>query len=240
MALKKFILRTRRKPVTVIVPLITKEPVEIFITGYDPASPKTEYFSRKILVDGTDKVEFGCPQSPRKLKIIIWSTGDKKFTIPQIQVEPLSLSTRNFTEDVKPDIRLIENFSRRAGRLPARRTYSAKGAKFKIQYLPVILRDDGTEHPTPARIHTSLPLIQVSKKHFDKMTVPQRVAILTHEYSHNFINIDQDNEMEADDNMVSLYEELGYPKLEAVYAFANIMSDTDTNYNRVGNIINSL
>ena len=239
MVLKKYLLRTRKEPTTVIVPIITKEQTEIFITGYDPASYKTEYFSRKIVVDGSDKVEFNCPQTPRRLKIIIWSTGNKKFTIPSIQVYP-SDKFNNFSEDEKPDIAFIERFARVAGRLPARRMYTFKGANFKIQVLPVIRRDDGSEHPTPARIHESLPLIQVSKKHFDKMTIPQRVAILGHEYSHNFINYNQDSEHEADSNMVELYQKLGYPNIEAVYAFSNVMSDTDTNYDRVGNIINLL
>jgi len=241
MGLQKFILQTRKKPVTVIIPIITRDETEIFITGYDPASPKTEYFSRRIDVNGTDKVEFNCPQSPRKLKIIIWSTGDKKFTIPQIQVVPFNREFRNFSDSENAaDIKLIENFARRSGRYRSRRMYSSKGSNFRIQLLPVIRQDNGKEHPTPARIHTTLPLIQVSKKHFDKMTIPQRVAILTHEYSHNFINMDQDSEIEADNNMMDLYERLGYPRLEAVYAFANVMSDTDVNHNRVSNIINSI
>lgn len=239
MNLQKYILRTNKKPVTVIVPFITKEPVEIFITGYDPASPKTEYFSRRILVEGSDKVDFNCPQSPRRLKVIIWSTDNKKFTVPSIEVNPFSRML-NFSEDESHNIKFIERFSRIEGRLAPRRIYTFPGAKFKIQLLPVILKDDGTEHSTPARIHTTLPLIQVSKKHFDKMTIPQRIAILGHEYSHNFVNMDQDSEVEADSNMVEIYEQLGYPKLEAVYAFANVMNDTDINYERVGNIINRL
>lgn len=239
MNLQKHILRVNKKPVKIIVPLITKESVNIYITGYDPSSPNTEYFSRKIIVNGTDKVEFNCPQSPRKLKVIIWSDEKKKFTVPKIDIIPLS-RTLNFTEDQKPDILFIERFSRIAGRLSPRRTYVFKGAKYKIELLPVILRDNGLEHPTPARIHTELPLIQVSKKHFIKMTIPQRVAILLHEYSHNFVNYNQDDEMEADNNMIGMYESLGYPRLEAVYAFANVMNDTDVNYSRVDNIINSI
>ena len=69
------------------------------------------------------------------------------------------------------------------------------------------------------------------------MTIPSRIAILLHEYSHNFINQNQDNEIEADSNAMDIYSNLGYPRLEAVYAFANIMPDTDTNVKRVSNII---
>jgi hypothetical protein len=239
MSLQKFTFRTNRKPVTVVVSLIAMEPTGIYITGYDPFNPNTEYFSRRIDVKGTDRVEFNCPQSPLRLRVIVWSEDDKKFTIPKVEMNPLYVNF-NMTEDEKKDIKLIENFSRSAGRIPARRTYVVPGAKFKIEYKPVILRDDGSEHPTPARIHTELPLVQVSKKHFNKMTVPQRVAILLHEYAHNFLNYNQDDEVEADNNMVMLYEGLGYPRLEAVYAFTGVMNDTNVNVDRVNNIMRKL
>ena len=127
-----------------------------------------------------------------------------------------------------------------AGRLPARRTYRDRKVRFRIEYLPVIRKDDGSPHPTPARIHVKHPVIQVSKKHFDEMTVPARIAILLHEYSHNFLNYNQDSEFEADENAMNLYTDLSYPRLEAVYAFTNIMPDTDVNVQRVENIISEL
>lgn len=239
MNLQKYSFQTNKKPVKVIVSLITMQPTGIYITGYDPFNPNTEYFSRRIDVNGTDKVEFNCPQSPRSLTVIIWGENSNKFTIPKIEVNPLFINF-GMEPDEKLDIKLIEGFARSAGRIPSRRTYVVPGAKFKIEYLPVIRRDNGSEHPTPARIHTELPLIQASKKHFIKMTIPQRVAILLHEYSHNYLNRNQDDEIEADNNMIMLYEGLGYPRMEAVYAFANVMNDTDVNVNRVDNIIKNL
>ncbi len=233
--MKTFLLKTRKKPIQVIVPLESDGPVELFITGYDPRSPRTEYFSRRIEINGSDEVEFNCPQSPNRLKVIIWSAGNGKFTVPGIDFQPLN--NNNFIGgDINPDIKFIENFARKAGRLPARRTYTGKNARFKIQYLPVIRKDDGSKHPTPARIHVSLPVIQVSKKHFNKMTVPARIAILLHEYSHNYINYNQDNEYEADENAMDIYTDLKYPRMEAIYAFTNVMPDTDTNVARLQNI----
>ena len=221
------------------MPISAKTEMEVFIVGYDPLSPRTEYFNRRIMVSGPDKIFFQCPQTPKRLAIIAWSSQKGKFKAGPLTTEPL---TRNLAilGDRQADISFIESFSRRVGRLPARRTYVHKGAGFRIDLLPVIRKDNGKKHTTPARIHVSKPIIQVSKQHFDKMTIPQRVAILAHEYSHNYINGNQDSEMEADGNMVDLYKGLGYGKLEAVYAFANIMSDTDVNYNRLKNIENQL
>ena len=221
------------------MPLSANSEMDIYIVGYDPLSKNTEYFNRKIKVSGLDRVYFQCPQTPNRLAIIVWSSQKGKFKVGPLTTEPL---TRNLAilGDIQSDIAFIELFSRRVGRLPERRTYTHKGASFRIELLPVIRRDNGTKHSTPARIHVSKPIIQVSKKHFDRMTIPQRVAILSHEYSHNYINRDQDSEIEADTNMTDLYTGLGYGKLEAVYAFANIMQDTDTNYNRLMNIENQL
>ena len=111
MGLQKFTLQTNRKPVTVAVPIITMGYASIYITGYDPFNPNTEYFSRHIDVDGTDRVEFNCPQSPNQLKIIIWSDNGAKFTIPKIDLTPL-VRNFNMTEDEKRDVLLIETFSR--------------------------------------------------------------------------------------------------------------------------------
>ena len=233
--MKRFNVKTEKRSVVLTVPLQTKEPVEIFILGYDPYSKNTEYFERRIEVDGNDSVNFNCPQTPSVMKIIAWSTGNKPFSISEITVNPFERNLKMLGDRAK-DIEFIEKFSRRCGRFPARRSYKYKGADFKIQFLPIIRKDNGSKHPTPARIHTTLPVIQISKQHFDRMPIPQRVAILAHEYSHNYINRDQDSEMEADSNMVDLYKGLGYGKLEALTAFANVMSDTDTNYNRLMSI----
>jgi hypothetical protein len=44
--------------------------------------------------------------------------------------------------------------------------------------------------------------------------------------------------MESDDNGLLIYKDLGYPKIEAINAFSEIMSDTDNNVRRMMNLIN--
>ena len=238
--MKVFKVRTNKKPVAISLSVHSDKGAQVYVIGYDPVNPKTEYFTRFIEVKGTKNDEFNCPQSPKSIKVIAWSKNRREFKLSDMQVRPLQERLNATGIDRHPDIRFIEVFSRRVGRLPARRTYTHPKASFKIQLLPVIYNDAGREHTTPARIHIKHPIIQVSKKHFDSMSIPQRVAILAHEYAHNFINADQDCEFEADANMTEIYDELGYGRLEAVYAFANIMSDTDMNYNRLSNISKNL
>jgi hypothetical protein len=51
------------------------------------------------------------------------------------------------------------------------------------------------------------------------MTIPMRMAILLHEFSHFYLNSDISNETEADLNGLTIYLGLGYPIREAYEAF---------------------
>jgi hypothetical protein len=230
---QEYLVNTSRKPCSINVILTTNgSQIPIYIVGYDPWNPNTLYFRSRFLIEGSEEVILNCPQSPISLKIIIWSENDLPYQVASIKVNGLSIPK---TQD--PIIIFVEKFARQVGRLRPG-THSAKNVPFKIELKRKIYRDNGTEHPTPARIHTELPIIQVSKAKFNNMTVPERVIILLHEVAHNFISYDQDDEVEADQHAIQIYNELGYPKIEAVNAFGEIFSDTDTNYERMLNLIN--
>jgi hypothetical protein len=68
------------------------------------------------------------------------------------------------------------------------------------------------------------------------MTVPMRHIINLHEYSHNFLNDDMDDEVQADLNALALYMPLRYSYVEAIYAFTNIFGDNDHNVMRLNYI----
>jgi hypothetical protein len=72
---------------------------------------------------------------------------------------------------------------------------------------------------TPARISTKNGRIQVSQEAFVPFTIPMRMAILLHEFSHYYVNSDIANETEADLNGLTIYLGLGYPIKEAYAAF---------------------
>jgi hypothetical protein len=231
--MEKFLANTKRQPCTVNVHLDTGgATVPIYIVGYDTINPFTLYFRSRFQISGEDTVNLNCPQSPLRLGILVWSEGDVPFDLISVDVTPLDAQKSD-----DPAVQFIEKFSRRAG-IMRPGTYIADNVPFKIQYIRNIYTDDGEVHPTPARIHEDLPLIQVSRTKFREDTVPERIIILLHEMAHNFINSDQDNEKEADQNALNIYTQLGYPKIEAVNAFGDIMSDTDDNYQRMLNLVN--
>jgi hypothetical protein len=65
------------------------------------------------------------------------------------------------------------------------------------------------------------------------MTVPNRMAILLHEFSHIFVNENMDDEVEADLNALNIYLSLGYPRIEAFEVFTQTFIDTPTDENKV-------
>jgi hypothetical protein len=230
---QEYLVKTNRKPCSVNVILTTDgSKTPIYIIGYDPWNVNTLYFRSRFLIAGSEEVTLNCPQSPIFLKIIIWSEDNLPYQLASIKVNGLARS-----KEQDPIIVFVEQFARQVGRLRPG-IHSEKNVPFKIELKRKIYKDNGEEHATPARIHTEQPIIQVSKAKFNNMTIPERIIILLHEVAHNFISYDQDDEVEADQHAIQLYNELGYPKIEAVNAFGEIFSDTDTNYERMLNLIN--
>jgi len=192
-------------------------------------------------VNGEDRLVFHLPQSPRKLQVLIFDRATPRkakpgtFRVSSFKVNPLQTKRGEIDPQDRDNIRFIERFARRAGYVrPGMRRNVKSG--LVIDYLPSIRMKNGMLNPTPARMHKLINYIQVSKKHFDKMPIPQRVAILLHEYSHNFKNRTQDNEKEADYWALKMYSKLGYPDHEGVTAFARIFGDSDANMDRIHSI----
>lgn len=148
----------------------------------------------------------------------------KSFRITSFKTEQLQTSRQQISPQHTKNIEFIEGFARNCTSLRAARIYDHPGADFKIEYLHAIFTENGKESSTPARIHKQTNTIQVSRRNFASMTIPMRVMILLHEYSHNFINYDKDNEKEADYNALELYQWLGYPDTEAMYALSKMHS----------------
>jgi hypothetical protein len=229
--METYLSKTKRLPCAVKFAINTDgSQVPMYFIGYDPINPNTKYFRSRFLLSGEEEIVMNCPQSPILMKILVWSENDEPFEC-KTSIVPLDVPA-----PTDPVILFIERFARRVGRLRPG-VYGGPGVPFKIQLLRNIYTDDGDIHPTPARIAIDQPVIQVSKTKFDDDTIPERIIILLHEFSHNFLNSDQDNELEADQNALDTYNQLGYPKMEDVNAFGDIMADTDSNAQRMLNLI---
>ena len=95
---------------------------------------------------------------------------------------------------------------------------------------------------TPARIGHKTGIIEVAKSKFDRYTVPMRVMILLHEFSHKYrnpkIGLPIAHESGADVNGLYLYLGVGFSKVDAICVFANVFlkAQTDSNIQRMRKI----
>lgn len=198
---------------------------------FDPQRPNTHYFRRAVSFKGKGSrtLKIPLPISPKRLVLEIY---DKKETLGhRRQKEPFKIT--DFSIEIMPDKKIWASpdrhkfmdfaidFAEKAGYLSAG-FYPSKDNQFLIQYLPVITDDFGDEQVTPARIHREMPRVQLSQKLIRKMSIPVRVAILSHEGCHFFR--DTRSEKEADLCGIQYYLDYGFPKIEAVYAATKVFA----------------
>lgn len=209
----------------------------------------SKYTDRVIEVDGKRSVFFSFPVSPKKLGIVIFNetdSNDKEFDV-QLLETPLTTyniwlddNTREFLEVAIPFCQ-VSGFTTAS---PSGSLFESKDEKFKIIYYPII-KDFMSNKVlnTPARIGHQTGKIEVAKAKFDGYTIPMRLVILLHEFSHKFknpkIGLEISNEFGADINALYIYLGLGFSKIDAICVFANVFlkAQTDGNLARMRKIM---
>jgi hypothetical protein len=183
------------------------------------------------------------PISGKNALIKIWNDRlgenkeeDNTFEVIEIKKLPLEkrLDVLDFSnQNLRSFINFCTRFCFNAGQLSSG-TYRSSDGRFTIEYVPTIISSkSGKELETPARISKDSGRIQVSQKKMIPDTIPMRMAILLHEYSHFYVNKDIDNESEADLNGLLIYLGLGYPRFEGHEAFLKTFINTPTEQNKV-------
>lgn len=238
-------LNSRKREMILVVQVLTKRPQRIRLRVKDAYKPNTYYTNRYKTVRGKKTFYVRMPQSPSRAIIQVFNEKngnlpkgvDRTFKVAKLKVIPLKkhfcpedaedMTTRSFIDFAK-------DFSENAGILSAHNSiYRSDGGDFRIDYLNVIRnRKTGKKLNTPARISRSRGVIEVSKKHYKRYTVPMRLAILFHEYSHFWLNVDSTSEMEADINGLIIYLGLGYPRIEGQQAFLDVFKKAPTDLNK--------
>ena len=211
------------------------------IWAEDKGKKNSKYADRLIEINGSRSIYFSFPISPKNLKICIVNIDDIKDK--DFQVTLLETKLRDFNiwmdEDTIDFLGLSLPFSQVCGfeyATPKGRIFTNKDKKFKIKFMDVI-RDypSGAIMKTPARIGHKSGRIEVSKAAFDKYTIPMRMAILLHEFSHVFknpkINLEISNEIGADINALYVYLGLGFSKIDAITVYANVFLKAQTKGN---------
>jgi hypothetical protein len=225
-------IKTNNKPCTIKLGVQTLKPTKVQLVVKHPTKPNTCYMNRWNTVDKNGEFEIRMPKTPEKVIIICGSMTESNDI-----VRITSLKKDELKQDLKclkgtkvnEFVKFCQEFCENCGILSTG-TYKSDKGNFTIEYHPVIL-EKGKPHKTPARIHNETGLIQVSKKHFVGYTVPMRMAILLHEFSHYNLNVNIKDEVEADLNALRLYLGLGYPIIEAHRSFLNVFYQSPSEQN---------
>jgi hypothetical protein len=234
---------SRYEEFTLLVKLKTLLPERIHLTVKDAEQSNTVFTDRWKTVNGECSFFVRMPVSGKNILIIIYNEkngleNENGSTFEVLELKKLPLEKRldvvDFSnKNLKSFINFCTRFCFNAGVLSSG-TYKSKDGRFTIEYLPTIISSkSGKELETPARISKDSGRIQVSMKKFIPDTVPMRMAILLHEYSHFYVNDDIDDESEADLNGLLIYLGLGYPRFEGHEAFLKTFINTPTESNKI-------
>lgn len=225
-------IKTGRKKLVLAVKVQTNSPRKIRIKVWDSRKPFTYYTDRWNTVDGEATFYVNMPQSPKWATLEVTGGLSAK---PKVRKMPLKQQFGCMdaeTRLVRNFLKFAQHFTENAGILSSGRdVYKSDDGKFVINYLDVIRDDRGRKLQTPARVSQTRGVIEISKWHFKRYTVPMRMAILLHEFSHYYINREPSNETEADLHALIVYLGLGYPKIDAHMAFLKVFKDVPSDGN---------
>jgi len=207
----------------------------------DFGKKNSKYADREVVVDGSRRIRFSFPVSPKSLFIGVLNSDNPKDADFTVELMEGALINYNIwvDSDTEKFIKLALHFIQVCGFEPASqngRLFQTDDSEFNIRFFDVI-RDmpSGKVLNTPARIGHKTGIIEVSKIKFDTYTIPMRMIILLHEFSHKYknpkIGLEISNEVGADINALYIYLGLGYSKVDAICVFANVFLKAQTQGN---------
>ena len=226
----------------------TTELSRIRIVALDPNKPASKYVDRVGKLSGKRTFELKFPVSPKKLKIVIYNVAngnlpygeDDTFSISDMKVEPLPQYDVWWNKDTQNFYNFAVEFSQNAGILSAGEQkphiYRSNDGKFTIDYYNNIVdKKKNKLLTTPARIGHNTGIIEVSKNKFMEYTIPMRLVILLHEFSHKYLNpkIDKPISYETGADIQGLYVYLGkgWSPYEAHKTFLQVFKNANNEPN---------
>ncbi len=248
---------TNKKPFSLLLDLASNSPRKIRIEARDSQKPNTYYYKTVGEINGFREWIIPFPQTPNELVVNIYDASYKNYaqyltyapasvknslTITKDEILPLKRYPVWLSPQDISFIKFAQKFSENAGVYSASHAdktpsiYRSDDGKFTIDYYDKIL-DRKTKQVvnTPARIGHETGVIEVSKKDFMRYTVPMRMVILLHEYSHKYKNPDKglriENESGADICALEMYLALGYSPIEAHQAFLYVFDTANNEFN---------
>ena len=235
------IIESNNKEFSISLSLKTEGKKRLRICLEDTGKPNSKYADRTINVDNSWSIYFNFPVSPKQLTLKIVNLNE--LNDKNIQVTTMLTPLRSYNiwidEPTQKFLKLSIPFAQVCGfeqASPNGRIFTNKSKSYTIKFFDII-RDYKTGRllNTPARIGHQTGNIEVAKIKFDKYTIPMRMMILLHEYSHVYrnpkIELPIDDEVGADINALYLYLGLGFSKIDAICVYANVFLKAQTQGN---------
>lgn len=217
--------------ITIVSP--TKEKREFRVVASD-IKPNSKYADRVIMVEGTRDIYLSFPVSPKQLAITIMDKNKPLATDFEVIFKETRLrdSLMGLDADTKSFVQMAIVVSQTLGFTPPR-NYESSDGLYRINVYDVIKdQASGKIMSTPARIGHTTGTIEVSKVKMDSYTIPMRMIILLHEFSHKYKNpkmgLDINNEVGADVSALYIYMGLGFSKVDCIYVFCQVFLKAQT------------
>lgn len=239
----QLIFKPERKSTLLVLTIKTDRQQEIMVSVSDPDKPYTFYFKSSGYINGERKFFVRLPLTPKIAAVRIYNVmngnlpygKDKSFKLVSINQEPLQqdLNVFDSTNEVVTDfLKFFVTFAEKAGYLPTgQELYHSLDGMFSIRYLDVIRDDFGKPINSSARVNSYTGIMDFSKYYFKFYTIPERILIGAHEFSHFYVNKDARNEFEADRNGLMIYLGLGFPRKEALQGWLKVFGRAQTGQN---------
>ena len=222
-----------------VIKLSVARPQKVRIMVFNPDRPNTYYTNRVKTVQQNGEFEVRMPQNCNTVSLRVASESGVTNEIKILSVDKKKLDQySNCYSDPKvlSFVKFAQDFCEKCSILSTKGdggfvSYYSNDGKYRIDYFDVIT-EQGRALATPARCSNVNGRMEVSKKHFVAYTVPMRMAILLHEFSHFYLNVITQDEIEADLNALKIYLGLGYPVIEAHMSFLNVFKGTPSQQNK--------
>jgi len=234
-------LTLNEQPTKLKIVIETKFKEKIWIQVRDANRKNTYYTKRYGFVDGKEEFVVLMPQAPMEAIVMVFNDNngmirnDSSFKVSEVVATPYKVPRYNFSKKTQAFVKFAQEFSDACGYLsssPQGDVYMSNNGKYRIDYFDQIRNVNGVVLKTPARISQVNGRIEVSAEQFRGMTIPMRMAILLHEYSHFYLNKNPSNEVEADLNGLNIYLKLGYPKIDIYNVFLNVFKSAPSEPNK--------
>ena len=235
-------IKLNDKPTKLRIVIQTNRNEKIWIQVKDSKRKNTYYTKRYAFINGTATFMVLMPQAPTEATIIVVNDAngllrvDNSFKVLEITPLAYDLPKPNFSKKTQSFVKFVQEFCDECGYLSSSTKgdiYKSDNGRFRIDYFNSIVNSKtGKTIKTPARISQLSGKIEVSADQFRTFTIPMRMAILLHEYSHYYLNNNPSSESEADINGLNIYLKLGYPKIDVYNVFLNVFKTSPTQQNK--------